>query len=321
MAAAPALSRPEHARSRALRALLAQHEKLLCRDSEIEHLQLIIAKLRRMMFGTKSEKVAARDRAVGVEARRVGDAAGRTCRNTDADRQHSPEQAITTPAARAPAARSAYPPAIRGRMPAVWRRVAQAGRRYLGDAGICSGQLQGHPPCAAQAVLHEVRCDRRITAPSRPIDAGLAGPGLLAHVLVCEVCRSLAALSPSGDLCARRRRARSLDACRLGGSCQPLLTPLVDQVRRHVLRGHQVARRRHAGPGACARHGQDEDRRLWTYVSDDRPGGDDAPPAVWFAYSEDRRANIRSSTYSASPVSCKLMAMPASIISTNVAGL
>jgi transposase len=27
------------------------------RDSEIEHLKLVIAKLRRMMFGTKSEKV------------------------------------------------------------------------------------------------------------------------------------------------------------------------------------------------------------------------------------------------------------------------
>src|ERR1700735_3767318 len=37
--------------------VLAQQEKLLSRDSEIEHLKLIIAKLRRMMFGTKSEKI------------------------------------------------------------------------------------------------------------------------------------------------------------------------------------------------------------------------------------------------------------------------
>ena len=37
--------------------VLAQREKLLSRDSEIEHLKLIIAKLRRMMFGTKSEKI------------------------------------------------------------------------------------------------------------------------------------------------------------------------------------------------------------------------------------------------------------------------
>ena len=42
----------------ALEALVfAQQEKLLSRDNEIEHLKLIIARLRRMMFGTKSEKV------------------------------------------------------------------------------------------------------------------------------------------------------------------------------------------------------------------------------------------------------------------------
>src|SRR5579859_8269983 len=38
-------------------ALAAHHEKLLSRDNEIEHLKLVIAKLRRMIFGTKSEKV------------------------------------------------------------------------------------------------------------------------------------------------------------------------------------------------------------------------------------------------------------------------
>src|SRR5258707_11066890 len=43
----------------ALKALiLAQHEQLLWRDSEIEHLKLLIAKLQRMQFGRKSEKLA-----------------------------------------------------------------------------------------------------------------------------------------------------------------------------------------------------------------------------------------------------------------------
>ena len=43
----------------ALKALvLAQHEQLLSRESEIEHLKLLIAKLQRMQFGRKSEKLA-----------------------------------------------------------------------------------------------------------------------------------------------------------------------------------------------------------------------------------------------------------------------
>src|SRR5512140_2532399 len=43
----------------ALRALiLAQHEQLLSREREIEHLKLLLSKLHRMQFGRKSEKVA-----------------------------------------------------------------------------------------------------------------------------------------------------------------------------------------------------------------------------------------------------------------------
>jgi len=30
-------------------------------------------------------------------------------------------------------------------------------------------------------------------------------------------------------------------------------------------------------------------RRLWTYVRDDRPAAQTTAPAVWFAYSEDRK--------------------------------
>ena len=42
----------------ALRALiLAQYEQLISREREIEHLQLLLAKLHRMQFGRKSEKL------------------------------------------------------------------------------------------------------------------------------------------------------------------------------------------------------------------------------------------------------------------------
>jgi hypothetical protein len=36
-------------------------------------------------------------------------------------------------------------------------------------------------------------------------------------------------------------------------------------------------------------NGKTKTGRLWTYVRDDRPAGEQAAPAVWFAYSEDRR--------------------------------
>src|SRR5574340_813800 len=36
-------------------------------------------------------------------------------------------------------------------------------------------------------------------------------------------------------------------------------------------------------------NGKTKTGRLWTYVRDDRPAGDATPPAVWFAYSPDRK--------------------------------
>jgi len=36
-------------------------------------------------------------------------------------------------------------------------------------------------------------------------------------------------------------------------------------------------------------NGKTKTGRLWTYVRDDRPAGDEAAPAVWFAYSPDRK--------------------------------
>jgi hypothetical protein len=42
----------------ALKALIvAQHERLLTREREVEHLKLLIARLQRMQFGRKSEKL------------------------------------------------------------------------------------------------------------------------------------------------------------------------------------------------------------------------------------------------------------------------
>ena len=35
--------------------------------------------------------------------------------------------------------------------------------------------------------------------------------------------------------------------------------------------------------------GKTKTGRLWTYVRDDRPAGEKTAPAVWFAYSEDRK--------------------------------
>ena len=126
-------------------------------------------------------------------------------------------------------------------------------------------------------------------APSRPIERGMAGAGLLAHVLVSKYADHIA-LYRQCQIYAREgielERSTLTDWV---GQAARLLTPLADAIGRYVLRAEKVHGddtpiRVLGGKGAKARTG-----RLWVYVRDDRPSGDRAPPAVWFQYSGDRK--------------------------------
>lgn len=123
----------------------------------------------------------------------------------------------------------------------------------------------------------------------RPIERVIARPGLLAHVLVAKFADHLP-LYRQAVIYARD--GVDLDRALLTswvGAASVLLRPLVDAIRRHVLTSAKL----HADdtpisvltPG----NGKTKTARLWTYVRDDRPSGDTTPPAVWFAYTPDRK--------------------------------
>ena len=63
--------------------------------------------------------------------------------------------------------------------------------KHLGDdvsrnARTGAGALQSDSPRATEAGLRELRYDRAGAGAARPIERGMAGPGLLAHVLVSK---------------------------------------------------------------------------------------------------------------------------------------
>jgi hypothetical protein len=104
---------------------------------------------------------------------------------------------------------------------------------------------------------------------------------LLAHVLVSKYCDHFL-LNRQSEIYARA--GVDLDRstlARLGGSHQSLAW--------HV----QAASKLHGDdtpiPVLAPDMGKTKTARLWTYVRDDRPAGEQTPPAVWFAYSEDRK--------------------------------
>jgi len=73
------------------------------------------------------------------------------------------------------------------------------------------------------------------------------------------------------------------------GAASELLTPLVDQIRKHVLAAAKIHADDTPVPVLAPGNGKTRTGRLWTYVRDDRPAGLKTAPAVWFAYSEDRK--------------------------------
>ena len=279
----------------ALKALiLSQHEQLLSRDNEIEHLKLLIAKLRRMQFGRKSEKL---DRQIEQLELRLDELQATQAENT----------AASHPPARVAAVANVAVKPVRRPLP---EHLPREVRKYLPKQAACpdcGGELKllgedvseilEYVP-ARFKVIRQVRpklacacCERIVQAqaPSRPIERGVAGPGLLAHVLVSKYCDHLP-LYRQSEIYAREgvELERSTLADWVGGTSQ-LLAPLVEALRRHVLSATKLHADDTPVPVLAPGNGKTKTGRLWTYVRDDRPAGDATPAAVWFAYSPDRK--------------------------------
>ncbi len=126
-------------------------------------------------------------------------------------------------------------------------------------------------------------------APSRPIARGLAGPGLLAQVAVSKFADHQP-LYRQSQIYARQgvELERSTLADWLGQSAA-LLEPLQRAIGDYVMAAQKV----HADdtPVPVLQPGRKTTKlaRLWGYVRDDRPAGSKDAPAVWFAYSPDRK--------------------------------
>jgi transposase len=263
--------------------------QLNTRAAEIDHLKLQIARLRRMQFGRKSEKL---DHQIEQLELQLEDLQA-------ADAEAEREMPATYPAPRQRAPRKPLPDHLprdeKVHLPPGDACQACGGAlRKLGED--VAEQLEFVP--ASFRVIRHVRpklactyCDAIVQAPapSRPIVRGIAGPGLLAHVLVAKFADHIPLYRQS---VIYAREGVDLERALLAnwvGSASALLRPLVDAIRRHVL----AASKLHAddtpisvlSPGS----GKTKTARLWTYVRDHRLAGDTTPPAVWFAYTPDRK--------------------------------
>jgi transposase len=275
--------------------LVAQHETLVSRETEIENLKLLILKLRRMQFGRKSEKL---DRHIEQLELRLEDLESAQTASVAPQKDASPQ----TTAACSPGRRPARRP-----LPDHLPRETQTHTPEHTTCPECGGTLRQlgedvsellefvparfkvirivRPKLSCGNCAHIVQA----LAPSRPVDRGLAGPGLLAHVLVSKYSDHLP-LYRQAEI--YERSGIDLDRSTLAdwvGESSRLLAPLVDALRRYVLAASKLHADDTPVPVLAPGTGKTKTGRLWTYVRDDRPCGDSSAPAVWFAYSPDRK--------------------------------
>jgi transposase len=271
--------------------LSEQADELRTRSERIEHLKLMVEKLRHLMFGTKSEKIVIKLEQFELELEDMETA--------QAESESAVERLSPT---REPKARPERKP-LPEHLP---REVVTHApdRDCCPDCGSnlrqfgedVSEQLEYIPE--SFKVIRHVRpkfsctgCDRLVEAPapSRPIERGVAGPRLLAHVIVSKFCDH-SPLYRQSEIYARQgvEIPRSTMAGWVGAASD-LLDPLVDALRKHVLAGRKLHADDTPMPVLSPGSGKTKTGRLWTYVRDDRPAGEQTAPAVWFAYSEDRK--------------------------------
>jgi transposase len=278
-----------------LKALvLAKQSELDSRETEIESLKLLILKLKRMHFGPRSEKFN-RD----IEQLEL--------RLEDLEASHAAAEPLPIPPATVAINEKTRRRPARKPLPAELPREIETIAPSQQACPDCGGALRHlgedvsetleYVPArfkVIRTVRHKLSCAccARILqepAPSRPIDRGLAGPALLAHVLVAKYANHLP-LYRQSEIYAREgvELDRSTLADWVGGVSRTL-RPLVDELRKYVLSAEKLHGDDVPVPVLEPGNGKTKTGRLWTYVRDDRPAGSEAAPAVWFAYSPDRK--------------------------------
>ena len=244
--------------------LTAAREQLLSRETEIEHLKLLIAKLQRMQFGRKSEKL---QRQIEQLELRLEELEANREETSPAEGQPAaPPLLITTPAAK-PVRRALpehLPRETKTHAPKQAKCDCGGELRKLGED---VSEVLEYVPEHFKVIRHVrtklscTRCDCIVQAPapSRPIERGVAGPGLLAHVLTSKYCDHLP-LYRQSEIYAPRGGVGAFDAGRLGRRKRATATAVGGSAAPLRDGRGQTACRRHAGAGAGSWQRQDQDR-------------------------------------------------------------
>ena len=136
-------------------------------------------------------------------------------------------------------------------------------------------------------------CEAIVQAPlpSRPIERGRPGPGLLAHVLVSKYADHLPLYRQSKIY---EREGIDLDRSTMAdwvGKATALLEPLADAIGRHTRQGQALFADDTPVKMLSPGNKRTKTTRVWAYVRDERPWNGPAPPCAWYQFTLDRKGH------------------------------
>jgi transposase len=270
-------------------ALIEARAKLSGAEALIEHLQLVIAKMKRELFGPRSERSQRLLDQLELQLEELAAAAGEDEARTET--AGIPAQGFTRPKTRRnfpahlPRRRIVHPapaccPCCGG------TKLSKIGEDVTETLDVVPRQL-----FVTEHVREKFSCRscEKIAQPPAPFHAiarGFAGPSLLAMILVDKYADHQPLNRQSEQLA---REGVELSVSTMAdhvGACAAALLPLAELIKAHVFAAERI-------------HGDDttvpvlakvktKTGRLWTYVRDDRPFGGADPPAAVYFYSPDR---------------------------------
>jgi transposase len=262
--------------------------ELKVRDILIEKLRHQLVGLRRHQFGSRSESLDQLELALEEEeiARAAEEPAEQAASAPAGEKRrpkrrplpdHLPRHETVLPAGDSCAS-------CGGRLKHLGEDVTEE-LEYIPGRFIVNRIVRPRMACSCCETFHQA------DLPSRPIERGRPGPGLLAHVLVNKYADHLPLYRQSKIF---GREGIDLDRSTLAdwvGQSTGLLEPLADEIGRHVRNGQAIFADdtpvKLQAPGT----GKTRTARLWAYARDERPWAGDAPPAAWYQFSTDRKSD------------------------------
>jgi transposase len=270
--------------------LQAQNTVLLSENDLLKH-QLKLLKARR--FGRSSEKLNSQieQLELWIEENDLKSAEVSTCPSTDGDTdkgevrgqakrlklpEHLPrEDVIVNPEATCPECGGESFRKIADDISETLEYVPSSFKviRYI------------RPRCAC------VNCEKIVQgyAPSKAIDKGKAGPGLLAHIMIQKYCNHLPIYRQHQIYLREGIDIAQSTMTGWAGQCAKILQPLIESLQKEVFSSSHIhgddTPIKVLAPGL----GKTKTGRIWTYVRDGRPHGEIRPPAVCYFYSPDRK--------------------------------